>query len=370
MSDDRIVFGPEDVDTSRGPLRGFGRDTFVLGAFNPGFTRLPDGRLLMMVRVAEALRQPVWDERVHAIRWTPGGYVADGWPLAATDRTDPRKFRLRAEAWPTLALTSLSWLLPVILSEDGARVEDVLYDRAIAPAASTERYGVEDARIARVDDAYVLTACTVSDERHGTSLWTSKDGLDWTPHGLVLDHQNKDMVLFEGRVGGAFMAMTRPLGDLYFAPPPGDPHAPGPAIQLARSPDLEHWRPLQRPGLRPLAGGAGTARMGGGAPPVLTERGWLCLYHAVQAGGDVGIYRTYAALLDRDDPSVVLWRDETRPVLSPRDDLTDRYGPARYLTGVVFTTGLVREAGGWLAASGEADLACRLTRLPEEALPA
>ena len=366
MSDDRIVFGPEDVALDRGPLGGFGHDTFVLGAFNPGFTRLPDGRLLLMVRVAEALREPVWDDAVHAIRWTSGAYVADGWPLGDADRTDPRTFRLKDAVWPSLGLTSLSWLLPVVLSADGARVEDVLYDRAIAPNSSGERYGIEDARVARVEGTYVMTACTVSDERHGTSLWTSKDGLDWTPHGLVLDHQNKDMVIFEGRLGTSYLAQTRPLGDLYFAPPPGDGHAAGPAIHLATSPDLDHWKPWPRPGLRPLPG---AARMGGGAPPVLTERGWLSLYHAVRDGGDVGIYETYAALLDTDDPSVVRYRDETQPVLSPRDDLTDRYGDARYLRGVVFTTGLVREAGGWLVASGEADLACRLTRLPEDALP-
>jgi len=29
--------------------------TYVLGAFNPGFARLPNGNLLLMVRVAEAL---------------------------------------------------------------------------------------------------------------------------------------------------------------------------------------------------------------------------------------------------------------------------------------------------------------------------
>ena len=54
-SDDRIIFGPADVDLTRSPLRAsIGEDTYVLGAFNPGLTRLPNNNLLMMVRIAEA----------------------------------------------------------------------------------------------------------------------------------------------------------------------------------------------------------------------------------------------------------------------------------------------------------------------------
>ena len=50
----------------------------MLGAFNPGLTRLPNGNLLLMVRVAEALREPIFDGQVHAIRWdAERGYVLD-----------------------------------------------------------------------------------------------------------------------------------------------------------------------------------------------------------------------------------------------------------------------------------------------------
>ena len=57
---DKIVFRPEDVDLSFSPLRkGINVETYVLGAFNPGMTRLPNGNLLIMVRVAEALKEPI-----------------------------------------------------------------------------------------------------------------------------------------------------------------------------------------------------------------------------------------------------------------------------------------------------------------------
>src|SRR3546814_14821480 len=80
---DRLIFGPDDVDLSRSPLAGhLDAETFVLGAFNPGLARLPNGNLLMLVRVAEALREPVSNGHVHSIRWDEGRYVRDAWGSA------------------------------------------------------------------------------------------------------------------------------------------------------------------------------------------------------------------------------------------------------------------------------------------------
>ncbi|RYY43293.1 MAG: glycosidase, partial [Sphingomonadales bacterium] len=107
--DDWLVFGPGDVDLARSPLRAsLDAETFVLGAFNPGMTRLPNGNLLLMVRVAEALAEPIRDGHIHAIRWTAGGFVLDRWPLDGVDARDPRMFRFTEEPWRPLGLTSLS----------------------------------------------------------------------------------------------------------------------------------------------------------------------------------------------------------------------------------------------------------------------
>ena len=96
--------------------------------------------------------------------------------------------------------------------------------------------------------------------------------------------------------------MTRPLGDLYFAYPPGSEWRAGPSINLASSPDCLHWQPHIEPGIRPHAGTTATARIGGGAPPILAEiagkRGWLTLWHGVEPKEIVGVYRTYWSLLD------------------------------------------------------------------------
>jgi len=242
----------------------------------------------------------------------------------------------------------------------------VLYDHAIAPAASHQEYGVEDARISRIDGRYWMTACGVGAERHGTGLYSSDDGLAWTWAGLVLDHQNKDMLLFEGKVGGMFMALTRPLGEVYFAYPEESPYAGGPSINLAQSPDALHWKPLERPGIRACQGSLSAAKVGGGAQPVLTDAGWLVLYHGVEPQGAVGVYRTFWAVLDRDDPATILRLEDQVPLMEARPALTAPIAHQLYLpTPVVFTTGIADGGAVWIAASGEADLACRITHLPK-----
>lgn len=366
---DRIVFRPDDVDLRRSPLRAsldaLGVETFVLGAFNPGLARLPNGNLLLMVRVAEALSHPVRNGFAHAIRATGGAYALDPYPVDQLDVSDPRAFALKTHFYKTLGLTSLSWLLPVEMSADGLEVLHVHDDKAIAPSASYQQYGIEDARISLIDGIYYLTACSVSAERHGTCLYTSRDGLNYQLRGLVLDHQNKDMLYFEGKIGGKFWALTRPLGEVYFLYPPDSPHHAGPSINLATSPDGLHWKPHEAPLLRPQKDSLATMKIGGGSQPVRTEAGWLMLYHGVGANQSVGVYRTFWALLDLDDPSRILRVADEAPLLEANPTLTAGLQDKIYLTDIVFTTGIADGGDHFVVASGELDLACRITHVPK-----
>jgi predicted GH43/DUF377 family glycosyl hydrolase len=290
--------------------------------------------------------------------------------MRSADTADPRKFLLHGGGWKVMALTSLSWLLPVETTPDGLDVVAIHYDRAIAPAGTWQCYGIEDARISRVGGRYWMTTCSVSPERHSTTLYSSEDAFDWRFEGVVLDHQNKDMLIFEGLIGGRYRAQTRPLGDLYFAYPPGSEWRAGPSINLASSPDCLHWKPDLDPGIRPSAGTVATARIGGGAPPILTElagkRGWLTLWHGVEPKEIVGIYRTYWSLLDPDAPSRVIAGSEAA-LIEARPDLTAPIDDLMYLRDVVFTTGIVDAGDHFVVASGEADLACRITHVPKSA---
>lgn len=374
---DHLIFTPDDVDLTRSPLRagrldhgGVTEKTFVLGAFNPGLCRLPNGNLLLMVRIAEALAVPVHDHRVHCIRWdAERNFSTAGWPLSEVEITDPRKFRIKAYPFPVYALTSLSWLLPVELNEDGSLVRHIHYDKAIAPQTSAQEYGMEDPRISLIAGKYYMTVCCVSAERHSTMLYISDNGLDYRSMGIVLDHQNKDMLLFEGKINDSYCALTRPMGECYFATAPSSGWHPGAAIHVASSPDLLHWRPADRPFLRARKSTCSNVKIGGGTPPILTPDGWLMLYHGVENKGEVGVYRTYWALLAADDPLRILAVGDREPLLEANPALTDPIKHQLYLTDVVFTTGIAELGDHFILASGESDLACRITVLAKNKLP-
>jgi predicted GH43/DUF377 family glycosyl hydrolase len=80
----------------------------------------------------------------------------------------------------------------------------------------------------------------------------------------------------------------------------------------------------------------------------------------------VGIYRTYWSLLDRNEPWRAV-RTAEEPLLEPAPELTRPIEKLMYLDSVVFTTGIVDADDHYVVASGEADLACRVTHVPKSA---
>src|SRR5450432_2797913 len=164
IKSDHLIFSPGDIDLSKSPLRnGLKEDTYVLGAFNPGLCRLPNGNLLIMVRVAEALSNAVYDTCVHCIRWdSEKKFLTDAWPLEEADMKDPRSFTLNNYAFPVCAVTSFSWLLPVELNKEGSSINRIHYDKIISPQYTSQEYGIEDPRISSIGGRYYMTTCCVS----------------------------------------------------------------------------------------------------------------------------------------------------------------------------------------------------------------
>ncbi len=132
-----------------------------------------------MVRVAEALSTAVKNNHVHCIRWEVDGYKTDAYPLSEVNMNDPRSFKINAYNFPVLGLTSLSWLLPVELNEDGTAIQHIHYDKIISPKYTNQEYGIEDPRISFIEGTYYMTTCCVSSERHSTMLYSSAAGLNY-----------------------------------------------------------------------------------------------------------------------------------------------------------------------------------------------
>lgn len=78
------------------------------------------------------------------------------------------------------------------------------------------------------------------------------------------------------------------------------------------------------------------AYIGGGVPPIKTEKGWLLIYHAVENSEKGLIYRAGAALLDLEDPLHVIGR-LSEPLFEPLAD----WEMSGYVNNVVFPTGAV-----------------------------
>jgi len=57
-----------------------------------------------------------------------------------------------------------------------------------------------------------MTTCSVSAERHCTTLHVSLNGLDYELKGIVLDHQNKDMPSIRRQGGRPFHGANAAAG--------------------------------------------------------------------------------------------------------------------------------------------------------------
>lgn len=158
----------------------------------------------------------------------------------------------------------------------------------------------------------------------------------------VLD--DRDVILFPAKIGGKYALLHRPkeyIGGKY--------GVSYPSIWIKFSEDLLDWE--DKPSSLLLTGREGSweEKIGGGAPPILTDRGWLMIYHGVSAGG-VGVYSAGAVLLDRDNPLKVIARAK-EPILEPEFDFETQ----GYYSGIVFPTGNAIVDGTLFVYYGAAD---------------
>ena len=325
----RLLIRPEDLAPA---CDGFE----VIGAFNPGVVRT-GRRTILLVRVAERPR----NSRAGFVdlpRWSEDGVVVDRFREEDVQQFDPRVVRIRETGLTRLTFVSH---LRMAVSSDGETIDEIS-GPILQPERIEEEYGVEDPRITALDGGYQVTCVCVS--RHGaaTELFATSDFQQFDRRGIIFCPENKDVVLFPGRIAGDYVALHRPNGATPFTRP---------EMWIARSPDLLHWgghAPLNLPAL-----GWQTGRVGGGAPPVRLPEGWLEIYHANRRPareGEIGPYFGAAALLDADDPAMVR-AYSPEAILAPAEE----FEVTGFARGVVFPTGVVERDDVLLVYYGAAD---------------
>lgn len=254
------------------------------------------------------------------------GYVRRDDPRV--DLEDPRTIRFRdladghlGDDGTTDYLTHTSHLR-VARSTDGVAFA-VEPEPAVLPAGELEAYGVEDPRVTEIDGTFHVTYVSVSRLGITTSTLRTMDLRTFERGTVILPPDQKDVVLFPDRVGGRYLAFTRPM--------PGS-FSRVLGIWLASSPDLVHWG-NHRPVALPRPGLWDEARIGASLTPIRVAEGWLEIYHGADRTNRYGMG---AMLLDADDPSKILARS-AHPVLAPELE----YERSGFLHDVVFPSGHV-----------------------------
>lgn len=292
---------------------------------NAGVTEC-DGKIILLLRVAESVRNPKENAISIPILEVENGKSNIG--VLHLDRkqdsdkydfSDPRSISCQ-QTGQIVYLTSLSHLR-VAHSHNGVEfcIEEV---PSILPEGVYETFGMEDPRITKIEDTYYINYTAVSAFGAATALITTRDFRTFVRKGVIFPPENKDVCIFPEKINGYYYAYHRPV-----------PKAIGnPDIWLARSPDLLHWGDHQH-----VIGVSSSdcwenGRIGGGAPSFRTDQGWVHIYHAADRENR---YCLGAFLADLDDPANILAKTE-QPLLTPEMS----YEREGFFPNVVFTCGL------------------------------
>ena len=229
------------------------------------------------------------------------------------------------------------------VSEDGYHWSR-LDKPVLSPANKFETRGVEDPRITWLEGKFYMTYTAYSPIGIRAAIAESENLITWNRMGILLpDEDNKDTAIFPQRIGGRYCML----------------HRREPDIWLAYSDDLLHWTDHQKI-MGPIANTWEHTKVGISGPPILTEQGWLLVYHGVDKSM---VYRQGVSLLDLENPTMVKCRVE-KPVLEP----TEAWEIKGDVPNVIFSCGQIVKEGILYVYYGGADRVMAVATVPLEDL--
>ena len=234
--------------------------------------------------------------------------------------------------------------LGLALSPDGLHWQ--VEEQPVFSVQDDEIRRVYDPRLTVIDGEVYMTFAV--DTRHGLRGGIAHS--DDLHHFEIISMSvpdNRNMVLFPQKYQGMYMRLERPM------PVYSRGHKDRFDMWWSESPDLVHW------GNSRLVAGVedfpfANDKIGPGAPPVYTEKGWLAITHTVDIDPERGKngwedrwtkrYCTAAVLLDRDEPWKMIGRTKV-PLLAPETEYEAWDG---FRWNVVFPTAAVPAPDGKL----------------------
>lgn len=192
-----------------------------------------------------------------------------------------------------------------------------------------EEYGVEDPRITFIEGEYLITYSAYS--RHGVriALAKTRDFKTIERFSLITEADYRNTVIFPEKINGLYVRLDRPHSEI----------APW-SIWISYSPDLRYWGDAKLI-MKPLQYHWDEMKIGPGAPPIKTKKGWLNIYHGVFPTMAGSVYRLGVALHDLKDPSKIIAVGD-HWLLQPEEV----YEITGYVPNVVFSCAAVPEKNG------------------------
>ncbi|EDM26451.1 unknwon conserved protein [Lentisphaera araneosa HTCC2155] len=285
---------------------------------NPGVFQF-EGKTFLLMRVAERMEQR--DGFLSTLVVDPSSQ--DGVSVVEFTLDDPKLVYDDARVFSYDGKTYLTTLSHLRLAESEDGVTFKVHEKPLLLGLGEyEDFGMEDCRVTQIEDTYVLTYTAVSEYGPAVGKITTKDWKSFQRDGIMLPPPNKDCAIFEEKIDQKYWCLHRPVVKVDSWSELN--------IWLASSPDMQHWGnhtclAKTRPGLWD------SQRIGAGAAPIKTEKGWLEIYHGCDESSR---YCLGALLLDLDDPTKVIARSN-KPIMEP----IAKYEQEGFFGNVVFTNG-------------------------------
>ena len=197
------------------------------------------------------------------------------------------------------------------------------------PFDQYEQLGVEDPRITKLENAFYITYSAYSAHGVRTGLAKTTDFKSVERIALITQADHRNVVLFPEKINGRFARLDRPHSNI-------NPWS----IWISYSPDLIHWG-NSRVIIKPAQYHWDEMKIGPGAPPLRTKKGWLNIYHGAFKTMAGAVYRLGVALHKLDEPSQILGVSDSW-ILQPEEP----WEVTGYVPNVVFCCGAVSENDG------------------------
>jgi beta-1,2-mannobiose phosphorylase / 1,2-beta-oligomannan phosphorylase len=235
---------------------------------------------------------------------------------------------------------------------DGTELASRSSTPVLYPSTEVESFGCEDPRITFLEGCYYIAYTAFSRRGPRLALASTTDFTHFQKYGLIgPDRTDKDWTFFPERINGKIALLHRLQSSIqiaYFDT----------LDSLVNSQEywdgyVKHFHDYEL--IAPKFPWE-HRKVGVGAPPIKTDKGWLLIYHGVSLKK---VYSVGALLLDMDDPMKIIARTST-PILEPEMDF-EKQG---IVSNVVFPDGAIINDGKLYVYYGGADNVCCLATTP------